>query len=73
MQETEPGVYNVKMFNAAAATSAAPLYWNLKDTKLPDGSTEVLLDGGIIQNNPSIYALALFNAKVDKCIFDKCT
>ena len=49
------------MFDAAAATSAAPLYWNLKDTLLPDGSTEVLLDGGIIQNNPSIYAIPLVN------------
>jgi hypothetical protein len=36
------------MFDAVAATSAAPLYWNLKETKLPNGKKEVLLDGGII-------------------------
>jgi patatin-like phospholipase/acyl hydrolase len=52
----------MRLFDAAAATSAAPLYWNLKNTKLPDGEEEVLLDGGLIQNNPSIYALTIFNA-----------
>jgi len=77
MVEQDPDIYNMRIFDAAAATSAAPLYWNLKDTKLPGGKnasgqsdTEVLLDGGIIQNNPSIYATALYNAAVQKCIVD---
>lgn len=60
MAERDPVWYDTLMFNAAAATSAAPLYWDLKWTE-PNpvtypGKKEVLIDGGTIQNNPAIYA-----------------
>lgn len=59
LAQTEPDVYNMKLFDAAAATSSAPLYWELKETTLPDNSTEVLIDGGVVENNPAIYAQSL--------------
>jgi len=46
----------LRLFDAAAATSSAPLYWELKDTVLPNNETEILIDGGVVENNPSIYA-----------------
>jgi patatin-like phospholipase/acyl hydrolase len=59
LAHAEPDVYNMRLFDAAAATSSAPLYWELKETTLPDNSTEVLIDGGVVMNNPSIYAQSL--------------
>jgi len=44
------------MFTAAATTSAAPVYWELEPTELPGGGAETLIDGGVIENNPAIYA-----------------
>jgi len=64
MAKHDPDTYNLKLFDAAAATSSAPLYWELKKTPLPGGDSEVLIDGGVIENNPAIYAesLALIRA-----------
>lgn len=59
MSETVPDIYNMTLFDAAAATSAAPLYWELKSTPLPGGDAETLIDGGVIENNPAIYAESL--------------
>ena len=59
MAKHDPDIYNLSLFDAASATSSAPMYWELKPTKLPGGDTEVLIDGGVIENNPSIYAESL--------------
>lgn len=59
MAQHDPNIYNLRLFDAAAATSSAPLYWELKATSLPGGDSEVLIDGGVIENNPSIYAETL--------------
>lgn len=49
-------VYNIQMDIIAGATSAAPGYFDPKIFKNGKGETEVLVDGGIIANNPSMYA-----------------
>jgi len=59
MAKYDPDIYDMNLFDAASATSSAPLYWELKQTKLPGGDSEVLIDGGVIENNPAIYAESL--------------
>lgn len=49
-------VYNIGMDVVAGGTSAAPTYFDPKIFKNGRGETEVLVDGGIIANNPSMYA-----------------
>lgn len=49
-------VYNIAMDVVAGATSAAPTYFDPKLFKNGRGQQEVLVDGGIIANNPSMYA-----------------
>jgi len=51
-----PEVYNVTMNVVAAATSAAPGYFNPFIYVNGKGEKEVLVDGAIIANNPSMYA-----------------
>jgi len=41
---------------AAGATSAAPGYFDPRIYENGNGEREVLVDGGIIANNPSMYA-----------------
>ena len=52
-------MYDVSLFDAAGATSAAPIYFDPKIRVTPSGVEEYLIDGGIIENNPSIYAITL--------------
>ena len=51
-----PGVYNLKINEAAAASASAPVAFSplIKENKF--GITEAFIDGGIICNNPSLYA-----------------
>ena len=84
MAMKDPEVYNMRLFDAACATSAAPAYWQLKCTPHPcndivandeegkpstcqvDGDTcEYLIDGGVVQNNPAIYAMSIAMMAVD--------
>ena len=77
MAQSNPDTYNMRLFDAACATSAAPVFWQLKCTPHPcnniethadgsvstcvpeDGACEYLIDGGVVQNNPSVYALSI--------------
>ena len=44
------------MYDATAATSASPLYFDPYSFVNPNGTKELLVDGEIIANNPSLYA-----------------
>jgi len=55
--EQNPNVYNVTYFDAAGATSAAPVVFEPKQRRMMNGTLEFLIDGGVIANNPSLYAL----------------
>lgn len=46
----------MKLIDAARATSAAPIYFSPKFMNSPDGTPMALLDGGLIANNPALYA-----------------
>jgi patatin-like phospholipase/acyl hydrolase len=86
MAATNPEIYDMRLFDAACATSAAPAYWQLKCTPTPcrengelvifdnenenikqrvckpqerDNTCEHLIDGGVVQNNPSTYAMSI--------------
>ncbi|CDW88051.1 patatin [Stylonychia lemnae] len=49
--KTNPETFNVSIGNASEASSAAPLYFDPKVI-----GDQVLIDGGVIANNPSLYA-----------------
>lgn len=51
-----PDVYDVSLDIAAGATSATPGYFDPRIYENKKGEREVLVDGGIIANNPSMYA-----------------
>jgi patatin-like phospholipase/acyl hydrolase len=51
-----PNVYDVKIGESTGASSAAPTYFDPKKTENAYGLTELQVDGGIICNNPSLYA-----------------
>lgn len=44
---------NVKIRDAAQASSAAPIYF---DPKNIEGISDALIDGGVIANSPSFYS-----------------
>jgi len=54
--EQDPNVYNISYVDATGATSAAPFYFDPKTRYTMDGTLEYLIDGGVIANNPSVYA-----------------
>ena len=54
--DINPNVYNVTIADAAAATSATPIYFQPKRLKNKDGTEEVLIDGAVIASNPSLYS-----------------
>ena len=60
-----PGIYNVTLDIAAGGSSAAPGYFDPKVFENGRGETEVLVDGGIIANNPSMYAF-IFASEMNK-------
>lgn len=51
-----PGIYDVALDEATGASSAAPTFFDPKVTKNHFGLTEIQIDGGIICNNPGLYA-----------------
>ena len=51
-----PLIFDVKVGNATGASSAAPAYFDPKVNRNGYGMNEILIDGGIICNNPSMYA-----------------
>jgi patatin-like phospholipase/acyl hydrolase len=52
----EPEVYDVTMDLAVAASSSTPGYFYPKRYTNGNGVEELLVDGSIISNNPSLYA-----------------
>lgn len=52
----EPGIYDVTIASACEASSAAPTFFAPMQLKNGYGFTEQFLDGGVICNNPSLYA-----------------
>ena len=55
----DPGRYDVKLWEAVSASSSAPIYFNPKGRTNQFDIEEVLIDGGLICNNPSLYAFQL--------------
>jgi len=59
-------VYDVPVANATGASSAAPLYFEPKLQTNEYGLVELQIDGGVICNNPSLYAYQLAKQLRDK-------
>jgi len=57
--EQDPGVYNITVGDATGASSSAPTYFDPKILEIPFGHNETLIDGGLICNNPSLYAFII--------------
>jgi len=55
----DPGIYNVTMGNATGASSAAPTFFDPKTIINPYELKEILIDGGLICNNPTLYAFQI--------------
>jgi len=55
----EPKIYDVPVGNATGASSAAPTFFDPKQQVNGYGLFELQIDGGIICNNPSLYAYQL--------------
>lgn len=56
--EKNPNLGNISMFDAAGATSAAPYYFDPKIWRTTEtDELEYLIDGGVIANNPSMWAI----------------
>lgn len=51
-----PGVYKVTMAEATAGSSAAPAYFAPNSYLDLYGIEQLVIDGGIIANNPSLFA-----------------
>lgn len=52
----EPNIYNLTVGNATGASSAAPTFFDPKTQIDHYGFSELQIDGGIICNNPAMYA-----------------
>ena len=51
-----PGIYDVKMSVATAGSSAAPAYFAPNSYYDTYGIEQLVIDGGIVANNPSLFA-----------------
>ena len=56
MAKFDPMIYDGKMSNMTGASSAAPTFFTPKIQKNGYNLTEYQIDGGIICNNPALYA-----------------
>lgn len=56
MRNLDPGRYNVPLRTAMAASSSAPIYFDPLPHTNGFNMSETLIDGGLICNNPSLYA-----------------
>ena len=52
----DPGIYDIPIGNATGSSSAAPTFFDPHQVNNKYGFTELQIDGGIICNNPSLYA-----------------
>ena len=51
--EYDPGIYDVELWEAVLSSSSAPIYFDPNTRTNGYGVSAVLIDGGIICNNPS--------------------
>lgn len=61
-----PAIFNVTMANATAGSSAAPAYFAPNYFKDLYGTEQLIIDGGIIANNPALYANLMARYLLDK-------
>jgi len=61
-----PRIYNIKVGHATGASSAAPTFFNPKNIINGFGLQELQIDGGIICNNPALYAYQIATLLNDK-------
>lgn len=52
----DPRIYDVPIGNATGSSSAAPTFFDPHKVNNQYGFTELQIDGGVICNNPSLYA-----------------
>jgi len=64
--ETDPGNYNFPIRLAASASASAPVAFSPLVRKNKFNITEALIDGGVICNNPALYAYNIANDLRDK-------
>lgn len=57
--DINPGVYDVLYSKACGGSSAAPLYFEPQQVIDSYGLDQLVIDGGIIANNPALYAYIL--------------
>ena len=55
----DPGRYDVMLWTAVSASASAPIYFDPKTNTNQFQIEEQLIDGGLICNNPSLYAFQL--------------
>jgi len=54
--DKDPNIYDVTFGNATGASSAAPTFFDAKQQVDGYGFVELQIDGGIICNDPAMYA-----------------
>lgn len=59
MTQQNENIYNISIGNQTASSSAAPTYFNPHEIVNNYNLTELLIDGGTICNNPTLYAFEL--------------
>lgn len=52
----QPGFYDIQARKAVGASAAAPTYFDPLQNENNFGMDEMLIDGGVVANNPSLYA-----------------
>lgn len=57
--DEDPGIYDVKISDASSASASIPGVWSPKEIKTKYKNNEMLIDGGIVANNPSLLAYIL--------------
>jgi hypothetical protein len=63
--ELDAGIYDVKMSKATGGSSAAPIFFEPQQLMDQYGVGQLVIDGGIIGNNPSLFAY-LMQTKIQK-------
>ena len=64
--ELDEGIYDVQMSKATGGSSAAPVYFEPQSVLDEYGIQQLVIDGGIIGNNPSLFAYLMQSKIHDK-------
>ena len=65
-KKVDPGRYDVLLRTAVAASSSAPIYFDPLSNTNGFNMNETLIDGGLICNNPSLYAYQMAKHLLEK-------